>query len=250
MPTDIIQYLEQLPSFQPAEEDAFGDVETVKLSRFQSIGGKFLARNWVSIPHVTHHDDVDVTALEASRKKWNAGNPDDRYTVLLPVISALAEALKEFPIFNSSLLADGSSIILKKYFNVGVAVNTPKGLLVPVLKGCDARDMADLRDELAMLSEKASTKGLTMDEMSGSSITVSSLGHIGGTAFSPIVNAPNVAILGMTKLREVAVRGTDNAVKWKTVLPLSLSYDHRVINGADAARFIVRLGELLGSARL
>ena len=245
MANSVSDLLAQLPAVPDGDHSMFGEVDVQPLSKFQAIGGRFLSRNWVTIPHVTHHDDVDITAVEAARKQWNADNPDNRFTILFPVIGALVEALKEFPIFNSSLVDNGASIALKKYFNIGIAVDTPNGLLVPVLKGCDKRTKSDLRDELAELSQKAAGKGLSMDEMSGSSIAISSLGHIGGTGFTPIVNSPDVAIVGMTKVRETPVRGSDGGLEWKTVLPISLSYDHRVINGADAAKFVGRLGELI-----
>jgi pyruvate dehydrogenase E2 component (dihydrolipoamide acetyltransferase) len=162
----------------------------------------------------------------------------------------MALALARFPQFNVSLLPESGSLVVKKYINIGVAVDTPGGLLVPVLRGCDTKDLDQVASELSTLSDKARTKGLSLDEMSGGSMTLTSLGHIGGTGFTPIVNAPEVAILGVTRARSVAKPSPDGGVIWKQMLPLSLSYDHRVINGADAARFTRFLAENLADPAL
>ena len=199
----------------------------------QMVGG-FLTRNWTMIPHVTHNDDADVTAMEAFRKQL-ADEKDVRVTGLVFLIKAVVAALRKYPQFNASL-DDSGSLVLKKYFHVGIAVDTPGGLLVPVLRDCDKKSVVELASELAAISEKARTKGLSTPEMSGGCITISALGALGGTSFTPIINAPEIAILGVTRTREVPVRDGDG-LTWRQMLPLSLSYDHRVINGADAARF-------------
>ncbi|MBG6120103.1 2-oxoacid dehydrogenase/acyltransferase catalytic subunit [Sphingobium sp. AEW010] len=166
------------------------------------------------------------------------------------LVKALADALDAMPQFNASLDPASSELVMKKYVHVGVAVDTPGGLLVPVIRDCDRKSAGEIADEIAALSEKARTKGLSMAEMSGGCITLTSLGHIGGTSFTPIVNAPEVAILGVTRARPVAVPDTDGGVMWRQMLPLSLSYDHRVINGADAARFCRFIADRLASEEL
>lgn len=243
----LIEGLAPLPQVDFSE---FGEVEVQPLSRYQALTGAFLGRNWVSIPHVTHNDDLDITDLEDRRQVWNAAHPDQKLTPVALLIKAMVEALRQMPQFNASLSADGQSIVLKRYFNIGVAVDTPAGLLVPVIRGCDAKPASQIASELAGLADKARSRGLSLQEMSGSSMALSSLGHIGGTSFSPIINAPDVAILGVTRTRDAPKRGADDRVVWRKVLPVSLSYDHRVINGADAARFVRCLGEALGSDAL
>ena len=161
------------------------------------------------------------------------------------MIKALTAVLADFPVFNASLDASGKSLVYKKYFHIGVAVDTPNGLLVPVLRDCDRKTIGALAGELADISAKARDKGLSLAEMSGGSMSVSSLGHIGGTAFTPIINAPEVAILGLTKMQTRAAPDGAGGIEWRLMMPVSLSYDHRVINGADAARFVVALGEKL-----
>ncbi|HXR00520.1 MAG TPA: 2-oxo acid dehydrogenase subunit E2 [Pseudomonas sp.] len=230
---------------------AFGKVEEKKLSRIQQLTGSFLCRNWAMIPHVTHHDEADITEMEHRRKAWNAQGQMTKITPVSLLIKALVVGLKEFPIFNSSLSSDGSSLVTRQYFNVGVAVDTPQGLLVPVIRDCDKKSVSQIAAELSAISDKARSKGLSMAEMSGSCISLSSLGHIGGTGFTPIINAPDVAILGVTRSREVPtkVHGS-NEIDWRLMLPLSLSYDHRVINGADAARFTRCVADFLASKSL
>lgn len=223
---------------------AFGEIELVPVSRIQKLAGSYLSRNWVRIPHVTHHDDADITEMEAVRKRLAEENPDVKVTPLIFLIKAAVAALKQFPRFNASLDADGQNLVLKKYFNIGIAVDTPNGLLVAVLRDCDKKSWRELAAEVVAISTKAREKGLTMDEMSGGCFTISSLGGIGGTAFTPIVNAPEVAILGVTKT-QLKPRPSADGIEWRQVLPLSLSYDHRVVNGADAARFTAYLAQQL-----
>ncbi|MFC4595061.1 2-oxo acid dehydrogenase subunit E2 [Sphingobium tyrosinilyticum] len=236
----LLNHLAPWPEYDFAE---FGPVTIEPLGRIQQLTASFLGRNWVAIPHVTHHDEADVTDLEADRKRWNAANPGAKATLLAPVVKALAEALAAFPLFNSSLLADGKTIVRKSYTHIGVAVDTPQGLLVPVVRDCDMKSAAEIQAEIQAISTKARTKGLSMTEMAGGSMTVSSLGHIGGTGFTPIINAPEVAILGLTKLQPRPMPGADGGINWRLMLPLSLSYDHRVINGADAARFTQKVAD-------
>lgn len=241
----------QLAPWPEVDFSAFGEVEEKKLSRIQGLTGSFLSRNWSLIPHVTHSDDADITEMEARRKAWNADSDKTKITPVSLLIKALVAGLKEFPVFNSSLSSDFASLVYKKYFHVGVAVDTPQGLLVPVIRDCDKKSVAEIADELAAISEKARTKGLSMAEMSGSCIALTSLGHIGGTSFTPIINAPDVAILGVTRSRLVPVKAADSdAIDWRLMLPLSLSYDHRVINGADAARFTRCVADHLAAAEL
>ena len=216
------------------------------LSKIQKLTGAFLSRNWVSIPHVCHQDEADVTGLEGYRKDL-AARSEARLTSLAFCVKAVALALKEFPKFNASLDPEADQLVLKKYVHIGVAVDTPNGLLVPVVRNCDTRAIADIAADIAAYSQRAREKGLPMADMQGGSFTISSLGPLGGTAFTPIINAPEVAILGLSRLLERPARGANGGVEWRTVLPLSLSYDHRVINGVDAARFVSRLRQLLAS---
>ena len=220
----------------------YGETETVARTRFQKIVARTMVANATSIPHVTHHDDVDVTALEAHRKTMA---PDTKVSPLIFLVKAVVEALQAYPQFNASLSADGEALVLKKYVNVGIAVDGPLGLLVPVLRDADKKDIATLAAELKEVSALARSKGLPMDRMSGGCFSISSLGGIGGTYFTPIINAPEVAILGVTGIQTKPV-WTGNAFEPRQILPLSLSYDHRVINGADAARFVKAIGEALG----
>jgi pyruvate dehydrogenase E2 component (dihydrolipoamide acetyltransferase) len=217
---------------------SFGEVEIVKRTRFQKIVARTMSANASSIPHVTHHDEVDVTGLEAYRRSLP---PEQKASPLIYVIKAVAAALKAFPHFNSSLSADGEALVLKKYIHIGVAVDGPLGLLVPVLRDCDRKDVSALAAELRGLTELARTKGVPMDKMSGGCFSITSLGGIGGTGFTPIINAPEVAILGIVPTQTKPVwTGAEFAPR--QMLPLSLSYDHRVINGADAARFTRQIG--------
>jgi pyruvate dehydrogenase E2 component (dihydrolipoamide acetyltransferase) len=226
----------------------FGEIEEKPLSRIQKISGANLARNWAMIPHVTQHEDADITELEAFRKKLGEENKDLKITPLVFQIKAVVAALKKFPQFNASLDETGEKLILKKYFHIGIAVDTPDGLVVPVIRDCDKKGLLDLAVELGEISKKARDKKLGPNDMSGGCFSISSLGGIGGTAFTPIVNAPEVAILGVSKAQTKPVwNGKEFAPR--LVLPLSLSYDHRVIDGALAARFASFLATQLGDIR-
>lgn len=228
----------------------FGDVEEKSLSRIQKISSVTLQRNWNLIPHVTQHDEADITELDKFRKamKEEAAKEGVRLTPLAFIMKALVASLKEFPTFNSSLAPDGETLILKKYYNIGVAVDTPDGLVVPVIRDVDSKSVYQLANELGEMSEKARDKKLTAKDMQGSSMTISSLGGIGGTSFTPIVNWPDVAILGLSRNQVKPVwNGKD--FEPRMMLPMSLSYDHRVIDGAVAARFIVHLGKMLADIR-
>jgi pyruvate dehydrogenase E2 component (dihydrolipoamide acetyltransferase) len=226
---------------------AYGEVEVRPLSKIQSLTGAFLGRNWVAVPHVTHHDEADITEMEPRRRAYASRA---KVTPVVVLAKVLAEALKAFPQFNSSLDLANKALVLKKYVHIGVAVDTPNGLLVAVIRDCDRKSLGEIAAELGGLAEKARLKGLSMAEMSGGSMTISSLGHIGGVGFTPIVNAPEVAILGVTRVQPRPAPGPDGEVVWRQMLPLSLSYDHRVINGADAARFCRFLADRLASPEL
>jgi pyruvate dehydrogenase E2 component (dihydrolipoamide acetyltransferase) len=237
--------------------EKFGPVERVPRSRIQRISAPNLARNWVMIPHVTQHDEADITELEQWRRQLNeeqsarrgAGEGEAapvKVTMVSFLIVASVAALKEFPDFNSSL--DGDELILKRYYNIGFAADTPGGLVVPVVKDADRKGLLQIAGELGELSAKARGGKLTPADMSGSTFTISSLGGIGGTAFTPIVNAPEVAILGVSRSATKPIwNGTEFAPR--LMLPLSLSYDHRVIDGAAAARFVVYLTKVLSDLR-
>ena len=226
----------------------FGPVEEKPLSRIQKISGANLARNWAMIPHVTQHEDADITELAAFRKKLGEENKDLKITPLVFQMKAVVTALKEFPQFNASLDETGEKLILKKYFHVGIAVDTPDGLVVPVIRDVDKKGLLDLARELGEISKKARDKKLGPNDMSGGCFSISSLGGIGGTAFTPIVNAPEVAILGVSKS---AIQPVWNGKEFapRLILPLSLSYDHRVIDGALAARFAAFVAKQLGDIR-
>lgn len=223
----------------------FGEIEVTPRSRLQKIVARTMSNNASTIPHVTHHDVVDVTAMEKVRKAAPEGQ---RFSPLLYLVKAVVDALKAFPQFNASLAPDGESLILKKYHHVGIAVDGPLGLLVPVLRDCDSKDMAQLHEELRELVGRARTKGLSMDLMSGGCFSISSLGGIGGYFFTPVINAPEVAILGVTGIRTEPVWNGES-FEPRAMLPLSLSYDHRVINGADAARFVNHIGQTLAACQ-
>ena len=224
----------------------FGAVESKPLTRIQKISGANLARNWAMIPHVTQHDDADITEMEAFRKKLGEENKDTKVTPLVFLIKAAVAALKKFPNFNASL--DGENLVLKQYFHIGIAVDTPDGLVVPVIRDADRKGLLELAKELAEISAKARDKKLTSADMQGGCFSISSLGGIGGTAFTPIINAPEVAILGVSRSATKPVwNGKD--FEPRLMLPLSLSYDHRVIDGAAAARFTAYLAQVLGDLR-
>jgi pyruvate dehydrogenase E2 component (dihydrolipoamide acetyltransferase) len=226
----------------------FGAIEEKPLSRIQKISGANLSRNWVMIPHVTQHEDADITEMDAFRKQLGAENKDLKISPLVFQIKAVVAALKAFPQFNASLDESGEKLILKKYFHIGIAVDTPDGLVVPVLRDCDQKGLLDLAREMGEISKKARDKKLGPAEMSGGCFSISSLGGIGGTGFTPIVNAPEVAILGVSK---AAIKPVWNGKEFapRLIMPMSLSYDHRVIDGALAARFASFLASQLGDIR-
>ncbi|WP_229617282.1 pyruvate dehydrogenase complex dihydrolipoyllysine-residue acetyltransferase [Vibrio parahaemolyticus] len=230
----------------------FGETEVQPLSRIKKISGANLHRNWVMIPHVTQWDNADITALEAFRKEQNAieakKDTGMKITPLVFIMKAAAKALEAFPAFNSSLSEDGESLILKKYVNIGIAVDTPNGLVVPVFKDVNKKGIYELSEELMAVSKKARAGKLTAADMQGGCFTISSLGGIGGTAFTPIVNAPEVGILGVSK-SEMKPVWNGKEFEPRLQLPLSLSYDHRVIDGAEGARFITYLNACLSDIR-
>ncbi len=228
----------------------FGEVESKPLSKIKKISGANLARNWVMIPHVTQHDDADVTDLETLRVALNKENEKAgiKFTMLGFIIKAVVAALKKYPDFNASLDATGDNLILKKYFHIGFAADTPNGLVVPVLKDADKKGLVEIATETTVLAGKAREGKLGPAEMSGGCFSISSLGGIGGTAFTPIVNAPEVAILGVSKSATKPV-WDGKAFQPRLILPLSLSYDHRVIDGASAARFTAFVAQVLGDMR-
>jgi pyruvate dehydrogenase E2 component (dihydrolipoamide acetyltransferase) len=242
-----------LPAVPQVDFAKFGPIETVALSRIKKISGPRLHASWVNIPHVTHTDDADITDLDAFRKALDEDAKKDKskpYRMsLLPLLMRAAVAtLKAFPTFNSALSPGGDSLILRRYWHIGVAVDTPDGLVVAVIKDVDQKGVVDLARELGVLSEKARAGKLSPAEMQGATFTISSLGGIGGTAFTPIVNAPEVAILGVVRSKMAPVwDGT--AFQPRLMLPLCLSYDHRVIDGAAAARFMRHLAGLLEDMR-
>jgi pyruvate dehydrogenase E2 component (dihydrolipoamide acetyltransferase) len=228
----------------------FGAIETQPLTKINKLTGQFLHRNWVTVPHVTQFDEADITELEKFRKQLNEEHKNEgiRVTVLAFLMKALVSALKEYPRFNSSLDSTGENLILKKYIHIGVAVDTPDGLVVPVIRDCDRKSLIELANELIEISGRARDKKLSPADMSGGCISISSLGGIGGTAFTPIVNAPEVAILGVSRAQMKPVY-KDGEFEPRLILPLSLSYDHRVIDGADGARFTAFLSKVLSDTR-
>ena len=239
-----------IPPVPTVDFARFGEIETQALSRIKKISGQHLRRAWLNVPHVTHHDEADVTEMEAFRKslKEQAAREGVRVTALSFIMKAASAALREFPTFNASLAADGESLVLKKYFHIGVAVDTPNGLVVPVIRDVDSKGILELSSELGELSTRAREGKLKPDEMQGGCMSISSLGGIGGTAFTPIVNVPEVAILGVTRARMTPV-WNGQSFDPRLMLPLDLSYDHRVIDGAEAARFMVFLAIALGDVR-
>jgi pyruvate dehydrogenase E2 component (dihydrolipoamide acetyltransferase) len=242
----------QVVSAKAIDFSKFGEIETKALSRIQKISGPFLHRNWVTIPHVTQFDEADITNVEAFRKEQNVVCEKQKLgfkiTPLVFILKAAADALRAFPTFNSSLSEDGESLILKKYIHIGVAVDTPNGLVVPVVRDVDQKGIHQLSRELLEISMKARDGKLKAADMQGGCFTISSLGGIGGTAFTPIVNAPEVAILGVSK-SEMKPKWNGKDFEPKLMLPLSMSYDHRVIDGALAARFTVHLAGVMSDIR-
>ena len=242
----------ELAPLKEIDFSKFGEIEVVELSKIQKISGPSLQRNAIIIPHVTQFDEADITDLEEFRKEQNTiyskMNSDVKISPLVFAVKAVAKALRLHPNFNASLSSDGQSMIFKKYVNVAVAVDTPNGLVVPVIKDADKKGFEEIALELKELSIKAKAGKLTANDMQGACFTISSLGGIGGTAFTPIVNAPEVAILGLSK-SEFKPKYNGKEFVPRLMLPLSLSYDHRAIDGADGARFVTTLSSLLGDIR-
>ncbi len=256
---DVQQFVKQqltqqsgvaIPAAPVIDFAKFGPVTTKPLSRIKKISGKNLQRNWMMIPHVTQFIEADITSLEDFRQeqKGDLEKQQVKLTPLVFIMKAVVASLKVFPHFNASLDASGENLILKNYFHLGVAVDTPDGLVVPVVRDVDQKGLIDLAKELAIVSEKARKKQLTPGDMQGGCFSISSLGGIGGTAFTPIINAPEVAILGLSKTAYKPIYREGVFVP-RLMLPLSLSYDHRVIDGADGARFIVHLTSMLSDIR-
>jgi pyruvate dehydrogenase E2 component (dihydrolipoamide acetyltransferase) len=241
-----------IPEIPAQDFSKFGPVETQALPRIKKVSGPFLHRSWLNVPHVTHNDEADITELDAYRKQLDTAAKGDknpyRVTLLAFLVKAVVGALKKHPEFNSSLSPEKDSIILKQYYNIGIAVDTPGGLVVPVVKDADRKGIVDLSREFMEISAKARDGKLKPDDMQGGTFTISSLGGIGGTSFTPIVNAPEVAILGVVRS---AMKPVWNGTEFvpRNMLPLSLSYDHRVVDGALAARFTRHLCYLLEDDR-
>src|SRR5690625_6636512 len=251
MSSDAVAVSEMNMATAPKVEfSSNGEMEEETLSRVQQISGPALHRNWVSIPHVTQFDQADITEMEAFRQasKSTAEQAGTRMTPLVFLIKAVVAALREVPHFNASLAPGGKTLEKKKYYHVGVAVDTDNGLVVPVIRDCDKKGMIALAHELTDLSERARAGKLKADEMRGGCFSISSLGGIGGTAFTPIINAPELAILGVSR-SEMAPVWNGEAFEPRLMLPLSLSYDHRVIDGADAVRFTRYLAAQLEDLR-
>jgi pyruvate dehydrogenase E2 component (dihydrolipoamide acetyltransferase) len=239
-----------LPKVASVDFAHFGEIEVKPLSRIQKISGARLQASWLNLPHVTQHEDADITDLEEVRNalKGKASQEGVKLTPLAFIIRACIVALKQFPRFNASLDASGETLVFKKYFNIGFAADTPNGLVVPVIANADRLGLYETARVLAEMSEKARVGKLKATEMQGGSFTISSLGGIGGTAFTPIINAPEVAILGVSRSSQKPVYERGGFIP-RLMLPLSLSYDHRVIDGAEAARFIVFLAKTLGDVK-
>ena len=239
-----------IPPIPAVDFSKFGKVEDVEMSRIKKISGPALHRSWLNIPHVTHNDEADITDLDAYRKEMDTAAKDDGYrvTLLSFVVKASVSALKEHWEFNSSIHPDGDKLIRKHYYNIGFAADTPNGLMVPVIKDADRKGLVEISKDLMELSAKARKGELKGPDMQGATFTISSLGGIGGTSFTPIVNAPEVAILGLTRSKMAPVWNGSEFVP-RLMQPLSLSYDHRAVDGALAARFCVTLKTLLGDMR-
>ena len=239
-----------LPAWPEVDFAKFGPIESRPLARIRKLSGANLHRNWLAIPHVTQHDEADITDLEAFRRDQAAASEARGFklTLLAFLLKASVTALRQFPEFNASLDPSGDALIVKKYFHLGVAVDTPDGLVVPVIRDVDRKGVVDLARELSEVSQLARDRKLKLGDLQGGTFTISSLGGIGGTGFSPIINAPEVAILGVSRavLRPVY---RDDALVARLILPLSLSYDHRVIDGAAAARFTSALAGVLSDIR-
>jgi pyruvate dehydrogenase E2 component (dihydrolipoamide acetyltransferase) len=239
-----------IPEIPPVDFAKFGPIETKPLARIKKLSGPHLHRAWLNIPHVTQHDEADITDLEGFRKELDAAAKEQGYrvTLLAFLLKASVSALRQFPDFNSSLSPEKDSLILKKYFHIGIAVDTPEGLVVPVIRDVDRKGIHDLSQDLGAVSKRARDGKLAAADLQGGCFTISSLGGIGGTGFTPIINAPEVAILGVTRSKMAPVWNGDSFVP-RLMLPLSVSYDHRVIDGALAARFTRHLCQVLGDVR-
>jgi pyruvate dehydrogenase E2 component (dihydrolipoamide acetyltransferase) len=239
-----------IPEIPAQDFSKFGPVETVPLPRIKRLSGPFLHRSWLNVPHVTHNDEADITELDAYRRELDTAAKADGYrvTLLAFLMKASVSALRQFPEVNSSLSPEKDSLILKRYFHIGIAVDTPGGLVVPVIRDVDRKGITELSKELGAISQKARDGKLAPDDMQGGTFTISSLGGIGGTGFTPIVNAPEVAILGVVRARTSPVWDGEAFVP-RLMLPVSLSYDHRVIDGALAARFTRQLCLVLEDVR-
>lgn len=239
-----------IPSIPAVDFSVFGEIETQKLSKIKRLTGQNLSRVWLNLPMVTYHEEVDITEMEAFRNALNSekAKGELKITGLMFIIKALVAAMQQFPSFNASLSPDGEQLILKKYFNIGIAVDTPNGLVVPVLRDVNNKTVNQLAVELAEKSEKARQGKLLPSDMQGGCMTISSLGGLGGTAFTPIVNAPEVAILGVTRSKMQPV-WNGKEFEPKLMLPLDLTYDHRVIDGAEGAKFMATIKYYLGDIR-
>jgi pyruvate dehydrogenase E2 component (dihydrolipoamide acetyltransferase) len=238
-----------LPSWEYLDFSKFGQTENFTLPRIKQISGSFLHRNWLDIPHITQHADADITNIEKFRKSINnEKNTDSKVTLISFIMKALHYQLKKFPLFNSSINADKKSVTLKKFFNIGFAVATNHGLVVPVIKNVDKKGVIEIAKEISELSAMARTGTLKSDSMQGGCMTISSLGGIGGNYFTPIINAPEVCILGLGR-SEIKPFWDGEKFEPKLFLPLSLSYDHRVIDGAEGATFISELCQILNEFR-
>jgi pyruvate dehydrogenase E2 component (dihydrolipoamide acetyltransferase) len=237
-----------VPELPEVDFRQFGEITIQPLTKIQRLSGRNLYRSWITIPHVTQHDEADITELEAFRKKMRAERPDAKLTMTSFFMKAVVVVLKQMPRFNASLDRTGENLIFKHYFHVGVAVDTPNGLVVPVIRDVDTKGLHELAAELSGVSERARARRLSPAELQGGSITVSSLGGIGGTAFTPIINPPEVAVLGVSRSR-LQPAYVDGELVPRLICPISLSYDHRVIDGADAVRFTTRLRDVLGDIR-
>ncbi|MBF9042929.1 dihydrolipoamide acetyltransferase [Rhodobacterales bacterium HKCCE4037] len=237
-------------SYWDVDHAAYGPVTVEPMNRFAQVAARNLAAAQTLIPAVTHHDRADVTAIEALRKGWKseAASRGVKLTALAFHVVALARVLREFPKFNASLSSDGTQLILKDYVHIGIAVDTPHGLMVPVIRNADRKGLWQIAGEITDLAARAQARKIGPDEMGGASMTITNLGGIGGTAFTPIVNPPEVAILGLTRTETVTV-WSGAEPRPVPMVPLDLSYDHRVINGADAARFLKRYSDYIGEPR-
>ncbi len=239
-----------IPSIPEVDFSRFGETEEQPLSKIKRLTGQGMTRVWLNLPMVTQHGEADITEMEAFRQSLNTQQTEGgkKITPLAFIIKALLAAMRQYPQFNASLSADGSKLILKKYFHIGIAVDTPNGLVVPVIRDADRKSIIELVDEMTSLSARARQGKLLPDDMQGGCMTISSLGGIGGTAFTPIVNAPEVAILGVSRASMKPVWNGQEFLP-RLMLPLDLTYDHRVIDGADGARFVMAIADYLGDIR-